>query len=225
VVVSSTGRNIPGHERPATDFFRTPHWATKSLWRRLAPELEGRVGLAYIDAGAGDGAISEALLACGVAASQIFMVEDDPVRTMGRGTALAPHAGRWCCDYLKMTGFPFERSCRVVVMNPPFNQAEAFVRHSLGHCPRVAALLRLGFLETPDRSAFHREHPADLLVFPSRPSFAHGKTDSTPYAWFLWGFGKPGARKPYPDEEPARLGGGRWEILDVGDRDWRKANP
>jgi hypothetical protein len=223
--LSATGRNIEGHERSLTDFYRTPAWATKSLWRRLAPELEGRIGLTYIDAGAGDGAISEALAACGVAPSQIMMVENDPTRTMGTGTALVPASMRTCGDYLETTCFPNERACRVVVMNPPFDQAGEFIRHSLANCPRVAALLRLGFLETPSRSTFHREHPADLLVFPSRPSFAYGKTDSTPYAWFLWGFGKPGACQPYPDEEPARLGGGRWEILDVGDKEWRKANP
>jgi hypothetical protein len=113
-------------------------------------------------------------------------------------------------------------------MNPPFSHALPFVEHAVAQMRpggRVAALLRLAFLESAERLAFHRANPADVHVLARRPSFLtkeqkkrmheealarweaegrHGprplppSTDSCAYAWFVWG-----------------LGGGKWSVLDV----------
>lgn len=88
----------------------------------------------------------------------------------------------------------------LVVMNPPFSQAETFVRKALSEVARggsVFALLRLGFLASAKRRSFHRQHPCDVYVLSKRPSFTGGGTDASDYAWFCWG--------------PSR--GGRWFSL------------
>lgn len=86
----------------------------------------------------------------------------------------------------------------VIITNPPFYLAEEFVRKALACSTHVAMLLRLAFLETRKREAFHAEHPSDVFVLSRRPSFmANGATDSSAYAWFVWGPGR----------------GNRWSIL------------
>lgn len=125
--------------------------------------------------------------------------------------------------------------CDLVIGNPPFKHAMAFVLRALAITwPRrgtVAMLLRMNWLASQDRMAFHRENPADLFVLSRRPSFCAslkckacgwgdvqrldalraracplcgGKvvvttSDSTEYAWFVWGPGR----------------GGRWQILSL----------
>lgn len=75
-----------------------------------------------------------------------------------------------------------------VIGNPPFNEAEAHVRHALAVSQYgVAMLLRLAFLETAKRAEFWREHPPDEVhVLVRRPSFTGGATDSAAYGWFVW---------------------------------------
>ena len=86
----------------------------------------------------------------------------------------------------------------VIITNPPFYLAEEFVRKALTCADHVAMLLRLAFLESRKREAFHEAHPADVYVLSRRPSFvANGATDSCAYGWFVWGPGR----------------GGRWSIL------------
>jgi hypothetical protein len=90
-----------------------------------------------------------------------------------------------------------------VITNPPFSLAEDFARQALkvaGAHGTVTLFLRLAFLEGAKRAAFHREHPADVYVLPTRPVFRPDLgADRWAYAWFVWGPGR----------------GGRWEILDI----------
>jgi hypothetical protein len=92
----------------------------------------------------------------------------------------------------------------VVITNPPYNRADAFVERALAErAPHpwttVAMLLRLNWLGGMKRAAFHRRHTADVYVLPRRPSFTGGGTDATEYAWLVW----------------RHHGGGRWMVLDV----------
>ncbi len=99
----------------------------------------------------------------------------------------------------------------LVIGNPPYNQAEACVRHALEVAPRVAFLLRLSFLGSAGRVALFRERPpvAVYMVSP-RPSFTGGGTDSSEYAFIVWDetaaigtrvdwteIGKPGAKRAW----------------------------
>lgn len=83
----------------------------------------------------------------------------------------------------------------LVIGNPPYKHAEAFVRRSLALTRPggyVAFLLRLAFLEGQARGAgLWREFPpAHVAVCSRRPSFTgNGKTDATAYAVIVWRVG------------------------------------
>lgn len=92
----------------------------------------------------------------------------------------------WACsDFLD-----FYTGADLILGNPPFNDAEAHVRHALSLRPPfgcVAFLLRLAFLESKQRLPFWREHPASkVYVLSERPSFTGGRTDSAAYGFFVW---------------------------------------
>lgn len=77
--------------------------------------------------------------------------------------------------------------CQWVICNPPYSDAEAHTRCSLGHSRHVVSLLRLAFTESQKRTTFWAEHPArHVWVLAKRPSFTGGKTDSSAYGVFWW---------------------------------------
>lgn len=76
----------------------------------------------------------------------------------------------------------------LIITNPPFSLALAFLQKSLGEARTVISLLRLNFLGSQKRRAFWQEdRPSHVLVLAERPSFSRdGRTDATEYAWFCW---------------------------------------
>lgn len=170
------------------DYYRTPAWCVEAILPYL-PMVNA------IDPCCGDGAILEAMWNYGWHMSQLRGIEWD--KPMARAASLkameVQENDALTCDWDGYT--------RLVVMNPPYVQAEAFVRKAISEAApnrgTVAALLRLAFLEGKARVEFHREHPSDVYVLSKRPSFTGGKTDSCAYAWFVWGPGR----------------GGRWQVL------------
>lgn len=79
----------------------------------------------------------------------------------------------------------------VCITNPPFSQAEEFVRSALKRSDYVAMLLRVGWLASDDRNAWLRMHEPNTHVLPNRPSFrGDGGTDATDYAWMIWQRGR-----------------------------------
>lgn len=92
-----------------------------------------------------------------------------------------------CEDFLRLP-YPVQKP-HWVIGNPPFENAEAHVRHALRMSQHgVAFLLRLAFLESVKREAFWEEHPcSDIVVLNKRPCFTgNGKTDSCAYGFFIW---------------------------------------
>lgn len=80
-----------------------------------------------------------------------------------------------------------------IVTNPPFNQADQFVRLAWSRARRgVTMLLRLTYMEpTRKRAQLLKSmapYMSHLIVFSQpRPSFTgNGRTDSTTTAWFVW---------------------------------------
>jgi hypothetical protein len=177
------------HVRHADDHYATPAWVTRAILPHL-PAFD-----LVLDPCCADGAILDVFRE---QRPRVYTngYELDATRagvaverghTVGIGDALAP--GTWVRSPL-------------IVMNPPFSLALPFVLKALaqGIGTTVAAFLRLAFLETQTRAAFHCESPSDVYVLSKRPSFTgDGKTDSAAYAWFVWGPGR----------------GGRWSILDT----------
>jgi hypothetical protein len=172
-------RAKPSGENPH-DFYPTPPEVTQAFIA-ACPLPDGL----WCEPAVGDGHIIEA-----VGKREAWATFD--VRDVTRH-ALSDHHEQ--LDFLTLDeGIRFD----VIITNPPFYLAEEFVRKALKHADHVAMLLRLAFLESRRREAFHAEYPADVYVLSRRPSFqANGATDNSAYGWFVWG--------------PER--GGRWSLL------------
>jgi hypothetical protein len=173
-------RAKPSGENPH-DFFPTPHGVTKAFIEACdLPDGD------WCEPAVGSGDIVEA-----VGPRKHWLTTD--IRDVEKHRWAHCHSSNY--DFLQMPeGYRFD----VIITNPPFYLAEEFVRKALKHATHVAMLLRLAFLESRKREAFHKENPSDVFVLSRRPSFmANGATDNSAYAWFVWGPGR----------------GGRWSIL------------
>lgn len=95
-------------------------------------------------------------------------------------------------DFLRMRAAPAEVG--VILTNPPFKNAQAFVEKALDLAPRVVMLLRLAFLESARRSAILENGMlARVHVFGLRLPMMHregwkGRKASSgmAFAWFVW---------------------------------------
>lgn len=187
--MSSTNR---GAERAPFDFYPTPAWATKALLA-ACPDLPG--GL-WCEPAIGDGAIVRAVEEARPGRQTWIAADIRPEAVASlAGIEEARRGAVLIVDFT--LGVQTLAGCAVYITNPPFILAEAFARECLKlAAPQgatVALLLRLAFLETATRAPFHVEHPADIYPFATRPSFVvDGKTDSTAYAWWVWGPGRGG---------------------------------
>lgn len=184
--MSSTARN---DVRDPDDFYETPAWCTDAILphlMRLAP------GSSVLEPNCGRGAIVERLLAYGAVRNQITAVEFNVERAqVARVNLKLPVV---CEDFLLWsrkivgpspiheplfstgpTAIARKDTFDCVISNPAFRIAMAVIEAALAlTAPRggeVAMLLRLAWLASQERAAFHREHPADIYVLGSRPSF------------------------------------------------------
>jgi hypothetical protein len=81
-----------------------------------------------------------------------------------------------------------------IITNPPFKNADQFVRHALLLCPRVYMLLRLAFLESERRTAILESGWLKrVYVFRKRLPMMHRAGWNGPrassalaFAWFCW---------------------------------------
>ncbi len=205
--MSATGRNKPGKERDPLDYYPTPAATTRAILPFLGITRHDYV----FDPACGDGAIlNEVRTWYGCKTEGI---EIDPTRAaiarehgsaVRTGDALA---SEWMAEsqtewMAESSALPQEtrRGCRWLIGNPPFGLEMSFVATSIKELAnlrldRVVWLLKLDFVASEERRAFHRRHPSDLYVV-KRPSFTgDGDTDAQNYAWFVW-----------PGE-------GRWRVL------------
>ena len=180
---------LPGLERDVgrhpEDFYRTPGWAVDLILPHL------REPLTWLDAGCGDGAIAERLLAKWPR-SMGMGVELDPARAR----AATRHQIPVFTDSFLRRGAIWEGPVELVISNPPYTFALEFAERALqlaGRC-EVAFLLRAGFLEAKrgsERDEFLEEHKPDVYLLGRRPRFTgDGGGDSATYAWLVWGPGR-----------------------------------
>lgn len=167
----------PNKRVSKTDNYSTPKWAVHALLDRV--EFRGKIW----EPAAGEGNIVEVLRERG------HKVIGSDIRSMD---------GRWKeKDFLQVEG----RTSASIITNPPYKDAEAFVRNALELTSEsgasVAMLLRLQFLEGQKRYYLFKEHPfTKMLVFSRRlamyPEGHEGKKGggTVPYAWFVWGQGE-----------------------------------
>jgi predicted RNA methylase len=189
--MSATGRSLV---RNGLDFYETPAWCVRAILKHLP--LGGRI----LEPGCGNGAILKALLAADLDAHAIVGVEQNP-ELADLARAALPGGEVHCEDFLTCDDYG---GFDLVIGNPPYGLAQEFVERALQLAEpdngTVAMLLRLSWVASLKRVAFHKAAPCDIYVLPRRPSFTGGGTDSCDYAWFTWA---PG-------------GGGRWRVLDLG---------
>ena len=100
---------------------------------------------------------------------------------------------RFGCDFLGPWEDP-DKKYDVIVGNPPFKLAEAFLRKGLVLLKPngvLVFLLRLCFLSSIKRIPLFKAHPPSrLVVLTKRPSFTQdGNTDGQDYAFFVWRIG------------------------------------
>lgn len=181
--MSATNRGPRGGD--GADFFPTPVWAVRRFLEVFAP----RRGF-WVEPGAGDGAIIRALEPVANHCEGWLAVELRASCVPGLVPLVGPGGTAEAADFLTWEPPPGARErVSLVIGNPPYSMAEAFVRRSFELFPDadVAMLLRLPFLASAGRADWLRTVTPDVYVLPNRPSFsANGKTDSTDYAWFSW---------------------------------------
>jgi len=224
--LSATGRS---DVRDPDDFYETPAWCVHAILPHLPSG--GRV----LDPGCGTGAILRAIMATpAFAHADLHGIELDADRAeQARGLFCGTRG------HQVETGDFFTGSvdsANLVVANPPFSLAMEFVARSIAitkpYRGTVAMLLRLNWLASQERLAFHRANPSDVFILPRRPSFCASlrckvkcgwhvlqkldaprakecpacggavvvtTSDSTEYAWFVFGPGR----------------GNRWSLLHV----------
>ncbi len=190
------------HDRIADDNYATPvevaRWAVAHALDLLGVATNTPADMAGMEPACGDTAPFG--LAMAQRGLRVLLQDRRPVRPEAIGLLWARehgYAGTIPGDRIELrTGADFlgafpNRTFRLVATNPPYRDAEAFVRTALRCClsPDGVAvfLLRLGFLESQGRVALFQERPpAEVHVLTARPSFAHGRTDSTAYGLFFW---------------------------------------
>jgi len=91
-------------------------------------------------------------------------------------------------DYIRYAGRPEVRGQQfdVVITNPPYSDADRFVRLAVQQAHSVAMLLRLNWLAGDDRASWLSDHTPDVYVLPNRPDFTGAGGDATDYAWLVW---------------------------------------
>lgn len=224
--MSATGR---GRERNPLDFYQTPAWVTAALLQEAGVQTWIDRGKLALDPCAGHGAIlkhlgpnamgyeiNTAAAAWGSSTGAFLPTQRIEVRD-----ALEPK--------LWESSAPNEpRAPQLIVMNPPYSLAGELVERALAEIditswrdaadeqiPVVCALLRIGFMASKRRVAFHRKHPADIYVLSKRPSFtADGKTDASEYGWFCW----PGNGRWFVCDPPTREQTARTNAEDANDK-------
>lgn len=167
--------------RAADDFYSTPEWVLERFLRSFAPTIAAPARI--LEPAAGDGALLSLLADCW------------PAAQLDAFDLHSRHTGVTQRDFWFDDG---PERYDLVITNPPYVHAEAFVRYGLEKLApggRLALLLRLGFLGSLQRRELWQQSMAETIwVLSERPSFRNGTTDFSEYAWFVW---KQGSRRKH----------------------------
>lgn len=172
--MSSTNR---GGKRSTSDTYSTPLWCTHRALEAIAlPD-----GL-WVDPCAGTGNIIQA---CQMVRPEDITWKAYELRPECMEPLVNIDANPTIVDFTSEGLKPVQAD--VVIMNPPFRLAQAFIEKGLRHADHVVVLLRLNYLGSDLRNSFMRNDCPDVYVLPNRPSFeSNGRTDSIEYAWMYW---------------------------------------
>ncbi len=163
------------YDRPEHDYYKTPDWVLPRFLRTWAPTIAAPASI--LEPAAGDGALLPALRETWPDATI------DPYDLEPRSPVVKQRSIMWFDDA--------PQRYDLVITNPPYIHAEAFVHYGLerlnpgGH---LALCLRLDFLGSRQRVPLWKRGLLEAqYVLTDRPSFKGGGTDSAYTAWFVWG--------------------------------------
>jgi predicted RNA methylase len=201
--------------RHSNDLYRTPQSAIDPLIADLKANSALRymrgAGAVVLDPGCGDGRLGLAA-ARAFDMKGLFV---DIVPTIGGGSlsnvslAVPQGAAVYAGDFLDLkpgtvplgksqvgggSAFGWETPS-LIICNPPYSKAQEFIDQAFkwqrtDHTTITAVLLRLNFLGSQKRKDWwqHQYETPRIRILSHRPSFEGTKgTDSTEYAWFIWG--------------------------------------
>lgn len=161
--MSATGRSVAagtGYERHPDDDFATPYWCTRAIlpFLRFTDATKGA-----FDPCCGSGAILDVASERWKAKRGIEINHDRAMAARVKGHFVVR------ADTLT---HPWP-DVDVGITNPPYSLAMEIILRSMDLARRIdfAFLLRLNFLGSQKRAAFHKEHPADIYPLPKRPEF------------------------------------------------------
>jgi len=191
--MSSTLR---GSERLPDDFYITPYWCVHRLLENSLAGLSELSKGVWLDPCAGDGAIQKAAIKFYDSKGPNWYCVEKQAQLINDLSLGFYNIDEWETDdffsrairediksYLKSVG---RERFDVVLTNPPFAHAQAFIKSSLRISRKVAMLMRLNYLAPKKRSKWLRNNMPDIFVLPNRPSFDGGGTDSIEYCWMVW---------------------------------------
>jgi hypothetical protein len=162
------------HPRHAADLYETPSEAVEMLLRHVP--LQGPV----LEPSAGRGAIVAELRRHGVQVRASDLYDHQAEVALGIETGM---------DFLSISSMSGYRS---IVMNPPFKDAEAHVRHALRLLPdrgTLAVLLRMTWIAARARADLLKHCHTGIIAGrlkmlpPGARDRGHGGT--TDFAWFI----------------------------------------
>lgn len=156
--MSATGRGAVRHEH---DDYSTPPRDVRAILKHLKV-----TGERCLEPCAGSGVIVREIVAMGGIVRAIDICEHHRLELENSGAVDVSIE-----DYLSTDKLKFYD---LVITNPPFVLALDVVLRALENVRpsgTVAMLLRLNWLASQERIAFHKAHPSDVYVLPIRPSF------------------------------------------------------
>jgi hypothetical protein len=163
------------HPRHAADLYETPPEAIDMLLRHMP--LDSPV----LEPSAGRGAIVRELRRNGLEVHASDLYDHQAEAALGIETGV---------DFLSMTSMS---GCRSIVMNPPFKDAEAHVRHALQLLPNrstLAVLLRTVWINAIRRADLlkhcHMEIIAGSLKMLPPGVLDRGDGGTVDFAWFIY---------------------------------------
>lgn len=157
-------------DREGTDFYPTPPDVTHALLNFLDLPM----GIRIWEPACGEGHISRVL------AERGLIVHSTDLHARGFGM-----------DGVDFLEVPKVSTSQWIITNPPFSQAEAFIRHAIQLGLPFAFLLKGQFWHAQRRAALFAEHrPIAVLPLTWRPDFLMGRKGGSPTmeaAWTVWG--------------------------------------
>lgn len=162
-------------DRNTTDFYRTPPEVTVALLNFLEEHgcIRPRSGSVIWEPACGSGEMVEAMKGKGY--SVIF----SDLYPTGYGGVSLPR------DFLEEKPMLYDFDW--IITNPPFCQAEKFIRRALELGKPFAFLLKSQFWHARSRLALYREHPPTyVLPLTWRPDFLWGAKAGSPTMEVLW---------------------------------------